>query len=273
MRSIVTPGEHFPIPIYCLVVSISRHQSAAPTASRDLDPAADIDAHWHDENQIAYASSGVLAVHTDTSRWIAPAHRALWIPAGTVHAHRAYGVTRLHLFGLPKADNPLGLSEPTALTVSPLLRELLIAYTDLGGERRGPRGQRMRSVLLDQLGTTRQRPVRVPEARDPRLVAVCRLLEADPADARSLDVLGRVAGASGRTLARLFRQDTGMTFPQWRTQLRLYHALRLLAEGQAVTAVAGRCGFATASAFIDVFRRSLGHTPGSYLRAQLGRQA
>ena len=56
-----------------------------------------------------------------------------------------------------------------------------------------------------------------------------------------------------------------MSFPQWRTQLRLYHALRLLAEGQPVTVVAQRCGFATASAFIDVFRRSLGHTPGSYL--------
>lgn len=247
-------------------MSIPRHQPAAPTTSRDLDPAADIDAHWHDENQITYASSGVLAVHTDTSRWIAPAHRALWIPAGAVHAHRAYGVTRLHLFGLPKTDNPLGLVEPTALTVSPLLRELLIAYTDLGDGRASPEGQRMRSVLLDQLAIAQQRPVRVPQARDPRLVALCELLEADPADARGLDALGREVGASGRTLTRLFRQDTGMTFPQWRTQLRLYHALRLLTEGQSVTAVAARCGFATPSAFIDVFRRSLGHTPGSYHR-------
>lgn len=56
-----------------------------------------------------------------------------------------------------------------------------------------------------------------------------------------------------------------MTFPQRRRRLRLYQALRLLAEGQQVTAVAQACGFATASAFIDVFRRSLGHTPGSYL--------
>ena len=245
-------------------MSSSRHQPAAPTASRDLDPREDIDPHWHDENQIIYASSGVLAVHTDTSRWIAPAHRALWIPAGTVHAHRAYGVTRLHLCGLPTEDNPLGLVEPAALTVAPLLRELLIAYTELGADRDGPAGQRLRSVLLDQLTTARQQPVRVPQGRDPRLVAVCRLLEADPADSRGLDALGREVGASGRTLTRLFRQDTGMTFPQWRTQLRLYHALRLLAEGHSVTAVASRCGFATASAFIDVFRRSLGHTPGSY---------
>lgn len=246
-------------------MSISRHLPAAPTSSRDLAATAGVAAHWHDENQVVYASRGVLAVHTDTSRWITPAHRALWIPAGTVHAHRAYGVTRLHLLGI--AHNPLGLTEPTALAVSPLLRELLIAYTALDEGRETPAGRRMRSVLLDQLATANEKPIRVPAARDPRLVAVCELLAADPSDSRGLDLLGREVGASGRTLTRLFRQDTGMTFPQWRTQLRLYHALRMLAEGLSVTAVAQRCGFATTSAFIDVFRRSLGHTPGSYVHS------
>ena len=243
-------------------MSHSRHLPAAPTTSRDLAATSGITAHWHDENQIVYASRGVVAVHTETSRWIAPAHRALWIPSGTVHSHRAYGVTRLHLLGL--TQNPLQLHEPTALAVSPLLRELLIAYTELD-DRETPAGKRMHMVLLDQLAAASERPVRVPAARDPRLAAVCAALETDPSDNRGLDALGRSASVSGRTLTRLFRDEMGMTFPQWRTQLRLYHALRLLAEGQPVTAVALRCGFATASAFIDVFRRSLGHTPGSYL--------
>ncbi len=243
-------------------MSIPRHHPAAPTTSRDLAAASGVAAHWHDENQIVYASRGVVAVHTETSRWIAPAHRALWIPAGTVHSHRAYGVTRLHFLGL--TQNPLKLNGPTALAVSPLLRELLIAYTELT-DRETPAGKRMRSVLLDQLTTTTEHPVRVPAARDPRLAAVCAVIETDPSDSRGLEALGRTAGASGRTLTRLFREDMGMTFPQWRTQVRLYHALRLLAEGHPVTAVARQCGFATTSAFIDVFRRSLGHTPGSYL--------
>ena len=52
-----------------------------------------------------------------------------------------------------------------------------------------------------------------------------------------------------------------MTFPQWRTRLRLHLALRLLAEGLSVTTVGHRCGRSTTSAFIDVFRRALGHTP------------
>ncbi|MET9626127.1 helix-turn-helix transcriptional regulator [Lentzea sp. NPDC006480] len=242
-------------------MSNTRHQPAAPTTSRDLAAAATVTPHWHDENQIVYASRGVVAVHTESSRWIAPAHRALWIPSGTVHSHRAYGVTRLHFLGL--TQNPLKLRSPSALAVSPLLRELLIVYTSLT-DRETPAAKRMRAVLLDQLDTASEQPVRVPAARDPRLATVCSLLEADPSDSRGLDALGRAAGASGRTLTRLFRDELGMTFPQWRTQLRLYHALRLLAEGVPVTSVAQRCGFATASAFIDVFRRSLGHTPGSY---------
>jgi AraC-like DNA-binding protein len=249
-------------------VSSTRHLPHAPTDSRELAAAAGVDAHWHDENQVAYASQGVLAVHTEASRWIVPAHRAIWVPAGTVHAHRAYGETRLHLLGLPAGRNPLGLVEPTVLAVSPLLRELLIAYTALD-ESQDPRARRrMLGVLLDQLAAARERPVRIPAARDARLVAVTAILEADPSDSRSLEALGREVGASGRTLTRLFRQDVGMTFPQWRTQLRLYQALRLLAEGQSVTTVGRRCGFATTSAFIDVFRRSLGHTPGAYVRSR-----
>lgn len=69
-----------------------------------------------------------------------------------------------------------------------------------------------------------------------------------------------------RTLSRLFRGEFGMTFPRWRTRSRLYHALRMLADGLPVTAVAHRCGWSSASAFIDVFRRSLGYTPGSHHR-------
>ncbi|GAA3113545.1 hypothetical protein GCM10020254_69860 [Streptomyces goshikiensis] len=72
------------------------------------------------------------------------------------------------------------------------------------------------------------------------------------------------AGAGERTLSRLFRAELGMTFPQWRTQLRLHQALRLLAVGTPVTAVAHRCGWSSASAFIDVFRRAFGHTPGAH---------
>ncbi|MFJ4327884.1 AraC family transcriptional regulator [Streptomyces tricolor] len=239
-----------------------RHEPVAPTRTQWLASGAAIGAHRHDDHQIVYAGRGVLAVTTDAGSWVAPATRALWVPAGTVHAHQAHGALELHLVGLPAAENPLGLHTPTVLAVGPLLRELIVAHT------RGPQDgscerARLRAVLLDQLRASPQQPLHLPTPASPVLRALCDLLRADPADGRTLAELGRRVGASDRTLSRLFRRDLGMTFPQWRTQLRLHHALVLLAEGTPVTTVAHRCGWSSASAFIDVFRRTFGHTPGS----------
>ncbi|WP_369256074.1 helix-turn-helix transcriptional regulator [Streptomyces sp. R35] len=168
-----------------------------------------------------------------------------------------------HLVGLPASDNPLGLDEPTVLTVGPLLRELILAYTHTPHDDSPERGL-LRAVLLDQLRASPQQPLHLPTPTAPQLIAVCEILRTNPADGRTLAVLGREVGAGDRTLSRLFKADLGMTFPQWRTQLRLYHALVLLAENTPVTAVAHLCGWSSASAFIDVFRRTFGHTPGTH---------
>ncbi|MET7326901.1 helix-turn-helix transcriptional regulator [Nonomuraea sp. NPDC005650] len=250
-----------------------RHLPEAPTGRRPLAPGAGIDAHRHDTHQIVYACRGVVSVTTSAGTWVAPANRALWIPAGTVHEHRAHGDTDLRLVGL--ADNPLGLGHPAVLAVGPLLRELIIAYTcdtdpapaphpDSRARSSGDGGERERlwAVLVDRLKRAPEHPLHLPTARDPRLAAVCAILHRDPADGRTLARLADQAGTSDRTLARLCRRELGMSFPQWRTQLRLHHALLLLADGVSVTAVAHRCGWASASAFIDVFKRAFGYTPG-----------
>ena len=238
-----------------------RHESVAPTSTRWLAPGTGIDAHRHDDPQIVYAGRGVLAVTTGAGSWIAPATRAIWVPAGTVHSHQAHGELELHLVGLPADTNPLGLDDPTVLTVSPLLRELILACTRASGEDTPEHG-RLRAVLCDQLRASPQQPLHVPTPTAPQLKALCDILLADPADDRTLMALGKQVGASDRTLSRLFKSDLGMTFPQWRTQLRLSHALVLLAENTPVTVVAHRCGWSSASAFIDVFHRAFGHTPG-----------
>lgn len=242
-----------------------RHDPVAPTRARSLAPGAVIDPHRHDDHQIVYAGRGVLAITTSGGSWVAPATRAIWVPAGTVHAHQAHGALELHLVGLSANENPLGLDEPTVLAVSPLLRELILAYTHPPYDRSPERG-RLRAVLLDQLRASPQQPLHLPTPTAPQLRALCGILHANPADSRTLAALGREVGAGDRTLSRLFRADLGMTYPQWRTQLRLHHALIMLAEDTPVTTVAHRCGWSSASAFIDVFRRTLGHTPGTHQR-------
>src|SRR6201990_2656143 len=104
-----------------------RHEPSAPTRTLRLASGDGIDAHRHDDHQIVYAARGVLAVTTSAGSWIAPATRAIWIPAGIVHAHQAHGDLELHLVGLSADENPLGLDRPTVLAVGQLLRELILA--------------------------------------------------------------------------------------------------------------------------------------------------
>ncbi|MFE0962636.1 AraC family transcriptional regulator [Streptomyces fungicidicus] len=239
-----------------------RHTPVAPTRTQRLASGGEIDAHRHDDHQIAYASKGTIAVTTDAGSWVAPATRAIWIPAGTIHQHQAHGELDLHLVGLPVTDNPLGLDKPAVLAVSPLLRELIVTYTH-DPDNDSPPHLRLRAVMLDQLTISPEQPLHLPVPTDPLLRELHDILCGDPADNRSLEDLGRQIGASARTLSRRLRDDLGLTYPRWRTQVRLHHALLLLADDIPVTAVAHRCGWSSASTFINVFRRAFGHTPGT----------
>jgi AraC-like DNA-binding protein len=146
------------------------------------------------------------------------------------------------------------------LLVDPLARELIIACAQ-GDDAGTPQHQRRLTVLFDSLQPDLGRPLWIPTPTDPRLQRVCELIDHNLAAPMTLRLLAKHVGLSERTLSRLFTQEFSMTYPQWRTQLRLHHALRLLAEDHSVTDVAYRCGWATPSAFIDVFKRALGHTP------------
>jgi AraC-like DNA-binding protein len=66
-------------------------------------------------------------------------------------------------------------------------------------------------------------------------------------------------------LERLFQKETGLTFAQWRRQLRLHAAIVRLNRGESVTSVALDAGYQNTSAFIEMFRRLVGCTPGRYL--------
>jgi transcriptional regulator GlxA family with amidase domain len=170
----------------------------------------------------------------------------------------------------PAAGVDAGLREsPAVCAVSPLLREVILALTSSDGPPYTA-GQRenMERVALDQLRRVGQLPVRLPPLADDRLRAIASCLRANPADERTLQEFGRAVGASERTLSRLFRRQAGMSFPQWRAQFRLQHALLLLADGTPVTTTALACGWANPSAFIGAFRRAFGATPSKFYAGQ-----
>lgn len=237
-----------------------RHTSKAATRTGKHLSGDRIDRHRHDEHQVMYVSAGVVEMTTAVGSWIAPPQRALWVPAGQWHEHVFHGVSRSHTVGFERARAPLGTAEPVVLMVGPLLRELIVAYAD--GHIDGVEERRLRAVLVDQLRRSRRGSLHVPLSENPVLSHACAIVLADLATPWSVAQLGAEVGASTRTLSRLFRTELTMSYPQWRTQARLAQAVRELADDRSVTQVAASCGWSSPSAFIDVYRRNLGHTPG-----------
>ncbi|ROS36255.1 helix-turn-helix domain-containing protein [Curtobacterium sp. PhB78] len=223
--------------------------------------------HTHPLGHLVHAASGVLSLITDDGAWIAPPNRVAWVPAGAEHRHRAHGVTDMRVVFL-SADAATGLpSGPAVLAVSALAREALLALTT-DARRSETAIEHLRAVVVDELASAPEQPLHLPQPRDPRLRQVVREVERDLTRPRGLGELAREVGVGERTLSRLFRQETGMGYRQWRLQLRVHRALVLLAGGASVTDVAAACGWATTSQFIDQFTPLVGMTPGVYRRRQ-----
>lgn len=246
-------------PVY---IHFAEQGAAVAVGSWPLRRGEGFESHEHPVHQLAWAQSGVLTMGTAESTWVLPRSRALWMPAGIPHTTAAAVAGTLCSLYFKPAPCPIDWRIPTVVAVSPILAALVSYLADLQLDEE-PR-RRAESVVFDLLepATSATLHTRVPTDERARLVADGLL--ADPADPRTLEEWGRVAGASTRTLARIFVNETGMSFSRWRTELRLAAALPLLADGVAVTTTARRVGYANPSAFIAAFRRAVGVSPRSY---------
>ncbi|GAA2645099.1 helix-turn-helix transcriptional regulator [Paractinoplanes durhamensis] len=243
---------------------VARQSRIWPSGGVHLWPSGGTsEAHSHSRAHLVYAAGGVLSVHTERGTLIVPANRIVWIPASSMHHHRAHGDTDMRIVFLSPSLAALAPAHPAVFLASGLAREVLLTLTGTRPLDRGARN-RLHRVLLDELREAPEQPLRLPAPRDDRLQAVARILDENPADNSPLAELGRRAGAGARTLSRLFHDELGMTFYEWRTQLRIGHALVLLAEGHDATRVAQACGWANPSHFIAAFTAIVGTTPGRH---------
>src|ERR1700685_3214038 len=60
-------------------------RSQITTLTHDYAGGHVIPSHFHDRDQLVYASRGVMTVRTSQGAWVVPTHRAVWIPAAIPH--------------------------------------------------------------------------------------------------------------------------------------------------------------------------------------------
>ena len=206
-----------------------------------------------------------MTVATDAGVWVVPPHQAVWVPPSVRHDVEVPPRAALRrVYVKPPFTRRLP-SRCRAVNVSPLLRELLRRAFQLQTLDRRKRDQRnLMDVLLDELALLPGAPIDLPMPRDTRALRAARHVRDTPDGVHTLAKVAKHAGASGRTLERLFRGETGLSFGAWRQRVRLLRALELLADDASVTATALAVGYESTSAFVAAFRRTLGTTPGRY---------
>lgn len=224
--------------------------------------------HGHERAQLLYATAGVMRIATDAAGFVVPPGRALWVPAALPHAVTMQGAVAMRALFLRADAAAAGPAATAVLAVSPLLRELILAACAEPPEW-DPEGRagHVAALILDEIARAPALPLGIPAVRDPRLQRLVAAMQADPASPLGLENWAVSCGASARTLSRLFRRDTGMSFGRWRQTLRLVEAAALLAEGAPPARAAAAVGYASAPAFGAAFRVAFGVTPGGVAEA------
>ncbi|MES2264207.1 MAG: helix-turn-helix transcriptional regulator [Pseudomonadota bacterium] len=238
--------------------------------ARDLEASEFMSAHEHPWGQVTYALEGVLRVSALNSSWIVPPLRAIWIAPHVLHEVTVLEKARLRPLCVVAGRAPFPGQECKVLQVSRLLRELIVSLEQLDPGPASPRHTMLSELILDELGRSATRPIRVPLPQDKRLKTLCASLIDDPGSAQTLELWAQQVGASERTLARLFERELGLTFGQWRQQVRLAHAAPLIARGMPLSQVADQLGYASQSAFSAMFKKTFGSTPSAFFADRPG---
>ncbi|WP_336944761.1 helix-turn-helix transcriptional regulator [Asaia sp. HN010] len=240
----------------------------AGTARRESREALFYAWHAHPHHQVLFARRGTTQVEGDESRHLLPAGHALWIPAYSRHRTLIRNLDGLSLFLDPGYVDEAYRSIQ-AFPISPMIQEMLFHAL------RWPDGacdpdpvaksffQTLVLLLQEAIRHAGKQEFTLPKATHPSLQRAMDRALLDPGGA-CLAMALREAGMSERSFRRYFDREIGMSWQQWITQARLFHAATLLAQGESVTQAAVQSGYASQSAFTKAFTRLLGLSPGKF---------
>lgn len=230
----------------------------------DVTAAHDSGVHAHQRAQLMYVVGGVVQIQIDEQRMILPPTMAAWIPSGVKHQLESNKPFSYRSLYLDTSTYKNVFEQSKVLAVGGLLRELILRITEWPLDQLIAAQERLVSVLFDELTEAPIQPLSLPMPADRRLQAITSHLFKNPGDTATLEQLAEQAGASSRTVNRLFQKETGFNFSDWRQQLKVMEAIRMLAEGESVTQISLALGYNQESAFISMFKKMTGYTPGKF---------
>ena len=240
----------------------SGHESAIAFRIRVVEAEQYIPAHSHRKGQLILALHGALTCEVENAMWMVPPQYAVWVPGQLSHSNRATPGAQVCFLFIEPGAAPMP-DRCCTLKISPLVRELILTLAERGGELlAAPATARLVQVLFDELPRQPQEHLQLPVSNHPKIRQMVTMMAEDPARWQTLSQWAAEFAMSERNLARLVVRETGLSFRRWRHQLQLILALQQLIRGQTVQQTAQALGYDSTTAFITMFKKGLGQTPG-----------
>jgi AraC-like DNA-binding protein len=247
---------------------------AVAVMPRSYEAGASTGWHSHPRAQLLYATAGLTLVRAEDGTWVLPARHALWIPPRLSHEVRMHGaVSMCSAYIAPEAVGVL----PTGCRVLEVSALLAAALETLSAEPmlydEAGRGGHLAALILDEIARAPETALTLPLPRDPRLRRICDALLKDPALDIDLDGWAERVGASRRTLTRGFRAETGLSFGDWRSRLRVLRALTMASDGVPMQQIARAVGYLDQRPLRIAARRLLDRTIAAPFDMATGKSA
>lgn len=257
-------------PLHACLVDLDPDGLTAPVVALRVhtsDNEREMPFHTHGKGQLVVVLHGALTCETAQGMWIVPPQSAVWIPSGIAHSNRVTADGQVcFLFVVPEAAAMP--AQCCSMALSPLLIQLIRHLAEQPQDYdTGSRTARLVAVLLEELmqSPSQPLPLHLPMPANSRLRRVAHELTEQPADRSTVAQWATRCAMSERSFARFVQAETGMTFGRWRQQIHLMVALQQLASGASVQRVSAELGYESVSAFITMFRKSLGKPPARYM--------
>jgi AraC-like DNA-binding protein len=189
--------------------------------------------HTHDLHQLLYAFEGVAEVETAGSHHLLPPQQAAWIPAGLAHQTTLRKVRSVAVFFEPLMV-PGHDERVRVLSAAAPVREMIVYAPRWRIDRHAsdPTADAFftaLALLTAEWLDTAEAPLCLPTSTVPVVAAVMRYTQEHLADVDERAVCAEV-GISERSLRRVFRAETGISWREYRTTSRILRAMALLAE-------------------------------------------
>lgn len=218
--------------------------------------------HRHAEGQLFLLRKGLCNFTTASSAWLMTPYKPCWIPPNEVHETETLG----HVEGTSfMIDENLCRRLPSSSFVMKGTNLILAVVDRLRTVTRSSlREGNLFEVLLDEIAEGEPDRLHLPLPRNQALRNLASAIYNHPNDRRSMEEWCTKLDIPGRTFIRRFKDETGLTFVDWRRRCRIVRAIAMMREGHGIDAIATKVGYHSASSFITSFRRMTGTSPHQF---------